>query len=246
MIRITRRSTLSAFAALALTACGGASGSNSDADATEPASSNKIVLQDVIFGDPDAPVTLVEYADWLCGACYQFHTSIMPTVKADYVESGQVKVVFREFPVVAPNVSVAGFAIARCAGDDEYYDVLDELFARQAAILTLARQGGPVVDALKQVAANHGIEGDEAFQACLDDPANRDAIKASVAAGKANQVAATPTFFLNGELMDQNARLSPQTFTAALDEALGPEAAPSVEPAVEAASETELEAQPSE
>ena len=75
---------------------------------------------------------------------------------------------------------------------------------RQDAILTLARQGGPVVEALKQVASNHGIEGDEAFQACLDSQENRDAIRASIAAADGDNVNATPTFFLNGEMMDNN------------------------------------------
>lgn len=92
---------------------------------------------------------------------------------------------------------------------------------RQDAILTLARQGGPVVEALKQVASNHGIEGDEAFQACLDDEGNRAAIRASIAAARTKDVDVTPSLFLNGELLDNNVRISVETFTAALDEALG-------------------------
>ena len=91
---------------------------------------------------------------------------------------------------------------------------------RQDAILTLARQGGPVVEALKQVGANHGIEGDEAFQACLDNEDSRAAIRASIAAARSKNVQVTPTLFLNGELMENNVRISPEIFTAALDEAL--------------------------
>ena len=78
-----------------------------------------------------------------------------------------------------------------------------------------------MVEARKQGGINHGIEGDDAFQACLDDQGNRDAIRASIAAARAKGVDATPTFFLNGEEMDGNVRISPVTFTAALDEALG-------------------------
>ena len=99
-------------------------------------------------------------------------------------------------------------------------DELDELFVRQDAILTLARQGGPVVEALKQVASNHGIEGDEAFQACLDSEDNRNAIKASIAAARGKNVDSTPTFFLNGEEVDQSAWISVASFTAALDAAV--------------------------
>ena len=221
MLSFTRRGTLFALSALALAACGGATDGDSTSASSGTNESEGIVLQDIIFGDPDAPVTIVEYASWTCPACLDFHARIMPTVKADYVDTGKVKLVFREFPTAPANIAVAGFALARCAEDAEYYDILDELFMRQDAILTLARQGGPVVEALKQVGANHGIEGDEAFQACLDDQGNRDAIRASIAAARAKGVDATPTFFLNGEEMDGNVRISPVTFTAALDEALG-------------------------
>lgn len=221
MLSFTRRGTLFALSALALAACGGATDGDSTSASSGTNDSEGIVLQDIIFGDPDAPVTIVEYASWTCPACLDFHARIMPTVKADYVDTGKVKLVFREFPTAPANIAVAGFALARCAEDAEYYDILDELFMRQDAILTLARQGGPVVEALKQVGANHGIEGDEAFQACLDDQGNRDAIRASIAAARAKGVDATPTFFLNGEEMDGNVRISPVTFTAALDEALG-------------------------
>ncbi|MEO1306089.1 MAG: thioredoxin domain-containing protein, partial [Pseudomonadota bacterium] len=185
------------------------------------ASDDAIVLQDIIFGDPGAPVTLIEYASWTCPACLDFHSRIMPTVKTEYIDTGKVRLVFREFPTPPANVAVAGFALARCAEDEDYYDLLDELFMRQDAILTLARQGGPVVEALKQVASNHGIEGDEAFQACLDDEGNRAAIRASIAAARTKDVDVTPTLFLNGELLDNSVRISVETFTAALDEALG-------------------------
>ena len=221
MLRFTRRGAVMAAAALALAACGSSSDDSESSADSPSAASDTVGLQDIIFGDPAAPVTLIEYASWTCPACLDFHTRIMPTVKSDYIDTGKVRVVFREFPTAPANVTVAGFAIARCAPDEAYYDVLDELFVRQDAILTLARQGGPVVEALKQIASNHGIDGDEAFQACLDDQDNRDAIRASIAAATAKDVNATPTFFLNGELMDSNARISPVTFSAALDEALG-------------------------
>lgn len=219
MFRFTRRAAVSAIAALALSACGAETSSDAaSSDSGETA--DPVILQDVIFGDPNAPVTLIEYASWTCPACLMFHNEIMPTVQSEYIETGKVRIVFREFPTAPVDVAVAGFAIARCAGEETYYDVLDELFMRQDAISTLARQGGPVVEALKQVASNHGIDGDEAFQACLDDPSNRDAIRASIAAARDKQVSATPTFFLNGAKMEDNARFSATTFTAELDNAL--------------------------
>ena len=219
MLRFTRRGTVMAAAALALAACGSGSESSESGTNSGGTDSNRVVLQDIVFGDPDAPVTLVEYASWTCPACLVFHTRVMPTVKADYVDTGKVKLVFREFPTAPANVTVAGFALARCTEGQAYYDLLDELFMRQDAILTLARQGGPVVEALKQVASNHGIEGDEAFQACLDSQENRDAIRASIAAADGDNVTGTPTFFLNGERMEDSARISVASFTGELDAA---------------------------
>lgn len=224
MLRFTRRGAVIAAAALALAACGSSTNGDSGDPATDGGNSDTVVLQDIIFGDPNAPVTLVEYASWTCPACLDFHARILPTVKTDYIDTGKVRLVFREFPTPPANVAVAGFALARCTSDEAYYDMLEELFVRQDAILTLARQGGPVVEALKQVGANHGIVGDEAFEACLDSEDNRNAIRASIAAARGQDVTQTPTFFLNGELMDSNARLTVATFTAALDVAVGEEA----------------------
>jgi protein-disulfide isomerase len=220
MFRFNRRGTLIALVALALSACGGADSGDTETGNETGATQDAVALQDIIFGDPNAPVTIIEYASWTCPACLDFHARIMPTVKADYIDTGKVRLVFREFPTPPANIAVAGFALARCTADENYYDLLDELFMRQDAILTLARQGGPVVEALKQVGANHGIEGDEAFQACLDDEDNRAAIRASITAARSKNVEVTPTLFLNGELMENNVRISPDIFTAALDEAL--------------------------
>lgn len=221
MLRFTRRGALGALAALAITACGASPDGDANSGDSGASSADNVVLQDIIFGDPDAPVTLIEYASWTCPACLDFHSRILPTVKTDYIDTGKVRLVFREFPTPPNNIAVAGFTLARCVEGETYYDLLDELFMRQDAILTLARQGGPVVEALKQVGVNHGIETDDAFQACLDSQSGRDAIRASIAAARDKGVNATPTFFLDGQVMDNNVRVSVETFTAALDEALG-------------------------
>ena len=221
MIRFTRRGAVGALAALALSACGSSSESGEPSGESGTSGGDDVVLQDIIFGDPDAPVTLIEYASWTCPACLDFHSRIMPTVKTDYIDTGKVRMVFREFPTAPVNIAVAGFTLARCAEGDAYYDMLDELFMRQDAILTLARQGGPVVEALQQVGANHGIATETEFEACLANQNSRDAIRASIAAAQSKGVDATPTFYLNGEKLDNNVRISTATFTAVLDEALG-------------------------
>ncbi|MEM9573012.1 MAG: thioredoxin domain-containing protein [Pseudomonadota bacterium] len=224
MLRFTRRGAVGALtaiaASIALAACGAGSSGGDSGNNSGASNDDAVVLQDIIFGDPNAPVTLIEYASWTCPACLDFHARVLPTIKADYIDTGKVRLVFREFPTPPANIAVAGFTLARCTQGEDYYNLLDELFMRQGAILTLARQGGPVVEALKQVGVNHGIATDTEFEACLESEAGRDAIRASIAAAQSKGVSATPTFFLNGEQMDTNVRVSAEVFAAALDEAL--------------------------
>lgn len=215
----TRRTSVLAVSFLMMAACG-ASG-----DETDTANgSSEAALQEISVGADDAPVTIVEYASWTCPACLQFHNEVVGNLKEDYVDTGKVRYVFREFPTAPAEISVAGFAIARCAGADSYYDVLDELFSRQTAILGLARQGGQVKQALQQVAANHGISDPAEFDECLQNSDIRRAISASVAAGDQQGVNATPTVFLNGEQLEGYAWRQWPAMQEILNEELGEEA----------------------
>ncbi|WP_158084504.1 thioredoxin domain-containing protein [Henriciella pelagia] len=230
MTAITSRASLFAASVLALAACGGADSSegNQTSGTTEPAAVTEMTL-----GSDDAPVTVTEYASWTCPACLQFQNDVVDQMKEEYVSTGKVKFVFREFPTPPQEISVAGFAIARCAGEDKYFDVLEELFSRQTAILSLARQGGQVKQALQQVAANHGITDPAEFDACLQNSDLRRAIAASVDAGIEDGVEATPTVLLNGETLPGYDWRRWDGMKAVLDEALGEDAPAAPEPVVE-------------
>ena len=217
---ILRNLGLSAVLMISAAACGGGQSSETSDSPSTRASSDKLQLQDVILGETSAPLTLIEYGSWTCAACLDFHNRILPEVKTNYIDTGKVKVVFREFPTAPLNLSVAGFVLARCAGPEKFYPMIDELFARQSAFLTLARNGDQVTEALKQVGRNHGIADDTAYDACMQSQSSRDAIRASIAAGDAQSVSATPTFLLNGELVPTEARISYERFSAVLDAAL--------------------------
>ncbi|MEO0465062.1 MAG: DsbA family protein [Pseudomonadota bacterium] len=195
----SRRAALSAFAALALAACGSASGNGAGAS---PADSGD-GLPDMVLGDPDAPVTLVEYASITCPACLQFHETVMPTIKEDYVETGKVKFIFREFPTPPANVAVAGFAIARCAGADKYFDVLDDMFDAQPGILMAARSGA-VRPALEEIASRHGIAPGEEFDACVNNSDIRADIADVILSSEEYQVASTPTLILQGRKVENS------------------------------------------
>jgi protein-disulfide isomerase len=153
----------------------------------------------VYLGKMDAPVTIVEYASLTCGHCKQFHEEVLPTIKAKYIATGQVRYEFREFPTPPAQIAVAGAAIARCAGEDKYYDVIDAFFARQNDILNGARQGtaGAVI---LEVASQFGFTK-ESVDACFGNQAVIGQIQKSVESGDALGVSSTPTIILNGRML---------------------------------------------
>jgi protein-disulfide isomerase len=195
MLRIRTIITAVIPAALLMVGCGNAAGNDGAAAASGSG------LADMSIGAADAPVTLIEYASITCGHCAQFHHDVLPAIKADYVETGKVRFVFREFPTPPANIAIAGFALARCAGDDQYFAVLDDLFDSQPGILTAARQGAAGT-ALKAIAERHGIAGDEAFDACINDKTIREDIADIVLSGEEFGVNSTPTLILQGEVLD--------------------------------------------
>lgn len=200
MLSFSRSAALSAFALAMLAACGNASGDdNGTSAAGAPVADTG--LPDMILGNVDAPVTLIEYASITCGHCAEFHENVLPTIKERYIDTGQVRLIFREFPTPPANVAIAGFAIARCAGPDQYFDVIGDMFESQQGIMMAARQGA-VRPALQAIAARHGIEGDEAFEACITDRAIREDIADVIISGEDYQVSSTPTLILQGQTLE--------------------------------------------
>ncbi len=208
-----------AFTALALTASSTAALAQ-EGEAPAPAVVlDNIVLGDVVLGDADAPITIVEYASLTCPHCAHFHESVMPVIE-ERIELGEVKFIFREFPTAPVQIAMAGFAIARCAGEDGYYPVLDTIFTGQEEMMVAAR-GGTVGEWLTNVAADAGLSEPE-FRACLSDEELFNSMVATIEAGQAAGVAATPTVFMNGELLGNDAQTG-AGMAALIDAALAAE-----------------------
>lgn len=175
----------------------------------------------VALGSPDAPLTLIEYASLTCGHCKDFHEAVLPRIKADYVATGKVRYIFREFPTAPAELALAGFATARCVGEDGYFAVLDDFFASQSAIFESAR-AGTVARTLTDLAGRHGL-GEAEFEACLNDSSIRRAIAASVNAGQSEGVDSTPTLILDGEVLLTPDSRTPDGLAAIIDAALAGE-----------------------
>jgi protein-disulfide isomerase len=149
-------------------------------------------LGDKVLGDADAPVTIVEYASMTCGHCANFHKSTYPLLKSEYIETGKVRFIFREFPLDA--VASAAFMLARCAPAEKYFDVIDIMFEQQRAWAFTENPYNALLNFSKQVGFTQ-----ESFEKCLTNQGLLDAVNAVRDRG-ANEfgVTSTPTFFING------------------------------------------------
>lgn len=149
-------------------------------------------LPDKVLGKDDAPVTIVEYASMTCPHCAHFNEATFPELKKNYIDTGKVRYILREFPF-DPRAE-AGFMLARCAGDN-YYAMIDVLFRQQMQWAA----GENTKDALLQISRLAGFT-QESFNACLTDQKLLDQVRAVQRRGADEfKVDSTPTFFINGK-----------------------------------------------
>lgn len=149
-------------------------------------------LPDKVFGSETAPVTIIEYASITCHFCMRFHTETWPGLKEKYVDTGRVRFIMREFPL--DPLATAGFMLARCAGDDKWYAMLDMLYRSKE---TWGHASNPS-EALLQTVRQAGFTKDS-FEACLQNEELYKGVRAVADRGsKEFGVNSTPTFFING------------------------------------------------
>ena len=186
-MRLTRRFalTLAAGAAIALAGCAGKG--NTEAAGGE-----------MSLGAANAPVTMYEYASVTCVHCATWDRETWPEFKRKYVDTGQVRYVFREILTPPVPVASAGFLLARCAGKERYFDVVHALFRGQEAM----QQGTSPRDMLLGVARSSGMT-EAQFNACVNDEAQLEALNARVERWATQEsVTTTPTFVIGKERID--------------------------------------------
>jgi len=196
-MQLTRRvfSAIALTAALALGACSGDS---------DPAGAGQSAYErgsDRGLGNADAPITMIEYASVACAHCASFHEEVWPMINADYVETGQVRYVFREMITGSPQFAIAGFALAHCVAPERYFDMLDLLFQQQRAIFQAAGQPGGARGQYLAIARSMGMSETE-FDACLNDQEINAEIVAAHDRAIADGIDSTPRFLFNGELLE--------------------------------------------
>ena len=171
---------------------------------------------DAFLGPADAKVVVVEYGAPSCPACKSWHDQAWAKIKADYIDTGKIKFVFRELPSHNPPVDAAVAGIARCVGGTGYFEVIDEAFARQMDIEGASRSAAGPRDAITSLGQAVGLTAEQT-QACINDPALAKRIFEVQDMADRAGVNGTPTFFINDRMVNDP---RPAAFTAAIDAAI--------------------------
>jgi protein-disulfide isomerase len=173
-----------------------ASAQETTAPAEAPATAQMVEVPDMVMGNADAPVTIIEYASYTCPHCAHFHDTVFGDLKRDYIDTGKVKFVYREVYFDRPGLWAA--MLARCGGETRYFGINSMLFEQQKEWAG-SDDATVVVENLKKIGRTAGMS-DEDIQACLEnaDMANAMMAKYQENAGK-DGIKATPTLIINGE-----------------------------------------------
>jgi|1186.fasta_scaffold658475_1 protein-disulfide isomerase len=150
-------------------------------------------LPDESIGAADAPVVIVEYASMTCPHCAHFAETTFPELKRKYIDTGKVRFIFREFPLDA--LATAASLLARCAGKDRYFPMIETLF-RQQRDWVLQNP----LERLFGIARQAGFT-QQSFDECLANQQLTRAIEQTRDRGSKLGVNSTPSFFINGKLI---------------------------------------------
>lgn len=160
---------------------------------------------DIVTGNPDAPVTIVEYASLSCPHCAHFNNEVLPELKKKYIDTGKAKLVFRHFPLNPPALN--GAMVVECAERGQREKFLKVLFATQDKWAFDVN----AVAALTNIASVGGLSK-EKIEACRADKALEERIlKVVQTAGAKSWVSSTPTFFINNTRLEGDHGVEPMS-----------------------------------
>jgi len=147
---------------------------------------------DVVLGDPDAPISILEYASVTCSHCATFHEEVFPQILEKFIDTGSVRFAMRPLPTAPQNMAYQGFMVAACVPEDRYYDFIGTLMRHQTDWAF-----PPASLSLQEIAAQAGISGEQ-FQSCSSNGQTISQIRSIVDEARSWGIGATPTFFING------------------------------------------------
>lgn len=164
---------------------------------SQPASADVLdteaALAERVLGDENAPLTIIEYSSLGCPHCMAFHRDTLPMIKKEFIDTGKVRLIYRDFPLGARAMAAA--MVARCAPESRYFGMI-ELFFQKQQEWTRAEDA---LAAITNVAKFGGMSGDDVIQ-CMQNQALLDGIRGRAEAAQDDfEISATPSFLLGGE-----------------------------------------------
>jgi protein-disulfide isomerase len=182
---------------LGLSGCGSTVGAGADATSQKldvPSKEDLLApgpLGDRVIGRPNAPITMIEYASLTCPHCRDYHAKVFPRVKREYIDTGKVRYIIREFPIGRTAGTAA--IITRCSPEQKNLSMTETFLARQPE--WVSEEVRP--DAIYSVAKSSGMSR-ETFDKCLSNQTIIDGLTEVKQRGRQFGVIGTPTFFVNG------------------------------------------------
>ncbi|MDH3677179.1 MAG: DsbA family protein [Nitrosopumilus sp.] len=166
---------------------------------TQPLQPTKIsVDDDPIRGDPNAPITIVEFSDFQCPFCARFHVQTLPLLLEEYIDKGKVNLVYRDFPIqsIHPNALPAAVA-AECADEQgKYWEYHDTLFEKQSG--WSRADSDTVISTFSQYASDIGLDQQQ-FDSCLDAGKYLEEVQNDLSDGRDYDITGTPGFFIGND-----------------------------------------------
>ena len=164
--------------------------------AAAAAEADDSLVKEMTLGDPDAPVTIIEYASFTCPHCKSFHEDQMKRIKTDYVDTGKAHFVYRE--VYADRPGLWAGMVARCGGENRYFGIVDMIYEKQS-VWSGASSPEETAEELRRIGRIAGLTDDD-LDACLTDVEKAEALVAVWEKHRvADDVRSTPSFVIDGE-----------------------------------------------
>lgn len=189
------RKTTVLLAALAISSLG-AYGARAADEAAPAAAGSEVVYKEFVEGNLDAPVTVVEYASLTCSHCARFYMNGYPELKKNYIDTGKIRFVFRDFPTAPAELATAAAMVARCAPAGRGKSIIGMIFKNQGEFFQSPN------DAIRGYAQLAGMTSED-VDACLQNKSVFDKVEeVATTAVNVYKVRATPTFFVNDKIVE--------------------------------------------
>jgi protein-disulfide isomerase len=170
---------------------------------------------EMVLGNPDAAVEVIEYASFTCPHCAAFHANQFQELKANYIDTGLIKFVYRE--IYFDRFGLWASMVARCGGEMRFFGISDMLYDQQREWIAGGQDPALIAGNLRRIGLTAGLDGEQ-VDACLSDPTTAQTLVAWFEENSArDEITSTPSFIINGEKFSN---MSYSDFAAVLDERL--------------------------